>query len=408
MRRKLVTVATSHRGRTALLFNDDLNEEFVDNLIDNDDLWRIFKGQIVITQTNHDVDTPCVVVESADSLNHIVCPERPNENKDVVVAERGRVIDLDLNEIYLQCTKPEKLILGCDDCLSKGIVQASSDDCLVLRISDDSRNDVEDPEDINEAFKKGSLAGYKYVSPVMTGRGVVEAIRNKREHDFTMYDRNVGYRSSGAKTRSERARLRKEKCTKCAFKDTCHKGFHTSKVNWCDGPYNVKDSVDSILGSVNIPFTGTQIRTLLRISGELPKRYKRYRCVGTFKLLRQGRVKPTLCFVISAWHGGLMEEVSYKRALELFGEKEREEDRGSMDRERKAVLVCLARHSYSPTYNNGWAKTSYETVYISDYNYTRDGSLEMFFKHGSGSKLPWSVAVNQLEGIFANYGNLRI
>jgi hypothetical protein len=344
--------------------------------------------------------------------------ERAKEGEAVVVCREGAPIEtIDLHTVYYACQLPQKLILGCSECvnnpsLSKGcaVRQASSQALAVDFLGTD-------PEEMVELLKsrQSQIGPFVYISPILTAHEhFSKTLRTIEEHDFSFVEERAATREKIINSRTRLNAVKKNICVHCCVKNECHSefdsGYHRGRIRNCHGRYpeTEEETVKLIMERHPPPMTFEQMSVLAANSGELHKRYNQ--CISYATFTQKG-YNGEFAFAIVARRGRRHDHVceSYYEAIEIL-----KEYNGFLHEVRKPVtpkmytlMLEAVRHSSSPTSRSRWHSTSYSRLYISP---TWNDGVEIHYTYNnshSRQELPWTLEARNFGVFVQHYNDLR-
>lgn len=340
--------------------------------------------------------------------------ETAKEGEAVVICREGAPPEtIDLHTMYYGCQLPQKLILGCLECVnnpsqSKGcpLRQASSQ-----ALSADFQGTA--PEELVNFLKsrKSKIDGFTYLSPVLTTHEhFSKTLRTIEEHDFSYVEERAAIRESIIDARVRLNAVKKNICTHCYVAEYCHREFdhknHRSRIRNCKGRYpeTEEEAIRIINKTYPPPMTFEQMSVLLANSGELRKRYNRRICYATFTD-NYGE----LVFAIVSRRYTHIKHIckSYEEAVAII-----EKHNGFLYKVVRPVtpkMYALLReavaHRNSPVNRTRWHTTQYPRLHILP---TYGDGVEISYTYNSHSykELPWSLEARCLGVFLEHYYDL--
>jgi hypothetical protein len=343
--------------------------------------------------------------------------ECSKEGEAVVVCREGAPVEtIDLHETYYSCQLPQKLILGCAECvrnpsLAKGcaIRQASAQALAV---------DFEgsDPEEMVELLKsrQSQIGPFVYISPLLTShKHFSKTLRTVDEHDFSFVVERAATREKIVDSRTQLNAVKKNICTHCCVQPQCHEefdsGYHRGRIRNCHGRYpeTEEELVDLIVKRHPPTMTLEQMSVLFANSGELRKRYNKCISYATFTLAGWNG---EFVFGIVPRRGVRNKHIckTYDEALDILREYNGhiQEVVKPMTPKIYALLLEATKHNHSPQSRSRWHSTQYERLYVSP---AWNEGVEIHYTYNSHSKpeLPWTLTAKNFGVFVQHYYDLR-
>jgi len=335
--------------------------------------------------------------------------ECAKQGEAVIVCREGEpLVNIDLHETYYACQLPQKLILGCSECinnpsLSKGcaVRQASSKALAVDFIG-------KDPEELVEILKsrQSQIGPFVYISPVLTAhKHFAKTIRTIEEHDFSFVEDRAATRERIIETRIRLNAVKKHICSHCCIQEKCHSEFDSGRLRhriWnCRGRYpeNEETLVNNIVKKYPPKMTLKQMACLFANSGELNKRFNKCISYATFT---QSSWDGELSFGIVSRRGTRSTHIckTYDEAIGILQEHNGylTEAAEPMTPKQYALLLEAVRHRSSPGSRTYWRMTCYDRLFISP-TYREGVEIHYTFNSHAKRELPWTLVVHDF-GIF--------
>lgn len=337
----------------------------------------------------------------------------------MVVCREGLAPEtIDLYSTYYSCQLPQKLILGCMDCVqnpsnSKGCpLRQAATQALALEITGT------DPEELVQILKsrQSAIGPFIYISPLLTSHEhFAKTIRTIEEHDFSFVEDRALIREKIIKSRTRLNAVKKHICPHCCVQDSCHSKFDYKylrhRIRYCHGRYPETEEllVKGIIEQYPPTMTFEQMSTLLENSGELHKRYNRCISYATFTRARYG-YGGCLDFAIVPRRGQRMSHIceTYEEAISILKDYNghvREPVR-PMTPKQYALLLEAVRHTTSPAHRGMYHTAYYNTLYISP---TYGEGVETHYTYNSHNSqvLPWSLVARHFGAFISHFHDLR-
>jgi hypothetical protein len=327
---------------------------------------------------------------------------------------------IELHTAYYSCQLPQKLILGCADCVTS---TSSAIGCAVRQVAkqsiwEDSFEGL-DPEDLVAVLKsrKSKMGDFTYIAPALTAhKHFAKTLRTIEEHDFSFVKERAEVREKIIGSRTLLNAVKKNFCTHCCVKEQCHSefdsGYHRWHIRRCSGKYPETETelVENIIAANPPEMSYEEMGILLHNSGKLHKRFNRYIAYATFIKNYSHRhpygTNPQLTFGVVSRRGKTTLAVcaSYKEAIVLLEEYNGcvFDSPSPITPKQYALLREAVLHPYSPTSRSRWHKTEYPQLYVSSM---RDGiETHYTFASSNQAELPWSLEARNF-GVFVQHFN---
>lgn len=340
--------------------------------------------------------------------------ESAKNGEAAVVCREGAPPEImDLHETYYSCQLPQKLILGCAECVNnpsraKGCaVRQASSQALAVEFAG------KDPEELVELLKsrKSRIGNFIYISPLLTAhKHFSKTIRTIDEHDFSFVEERAETREKIIGSRTRLNAVKKNICTHCCVKEQCHSefdsGYHRWHIRNCHGRYpeNEEELVSLIMERHPPPMPLEKMAVLFENSGELHKRYNRCISYATFTqtgwngdfafgiVPRRERRNAHICKTYDEAIDILKDYNGYVREVVK-----------PMTPKMYALLREAITHRHSPVSRSRWHVTSYGRLYISP---SWGDGVEIHYTYNSHSRqeLPWTLEARNF-GVFVQHFN---
>lgn len=419
-----VAVSTGEEGPVNLLFTsmnrgtEITNLETMKQIVADPEFKKIMASGAVLVAlkdgespqllaTNDITDYALALMETAEASDHVL-----------IYSPESGIHQVNLRENYYSCLRPERTLIGCVECGKNG---SNNKDCKIKQLTYRyyaHEGEGWTPTNVTENFKsrKSKIGGFTYVSPRLTAhREFAKMFRPIGEHDFSFVRMRSDMVVRGLRERKRKKEFFKDACSVCLVREKCSRAsLHSRGGLWCKGnyPINEKTAVNTVLANIKIPFTNTEIATLLAHSGELDKRYYGRKHWATFDV-----VDNRLVFAIKYKRTTQTVEIftSYKKAIAFLSQRNEPHpwiinyfNKTRLTNKQKAVLVELATHDCSPRRTCGWGGSySYPVIGIQFTNKYGNGGFSQYFVASRGRDLTWlTTDIANFNDIFSNYSDL--
>jgi hypothetical protein len=201
-------------------------------------------------------------------------PDRAGFDDIVQVGVRGQAREFSLRDRYNSCLSLLKATVGCEKCPDR------LGACLrdMLDAQRESSAHVPDEDEMKAAFVnlKTQIAGFTFVSPVLTGDEFDYMFRHWKDHDFKCIDATRDVLSQRARDAAETRRYMRAECDNCEAK-RCSKATRGTCMKWAWGRLATSDEIDEYVlkqwlprytGFKSNPLRPWQFWVLARASGK--------------------------------------------------------------------------------------------------------------------------------------------
>lgn len=384
----------------------------------NDPLYQKIMGSNSIVYPYESTPYPVLLATTEILENVAVRMEQAKHGEAAFVCREGSPLEhIDLHDTYYSCQLPQKLILGCAECvnspsLAKGCaVRQAAAQCWTLDF-----NGI-DPDDVADFLysRKTKIGNFVYISPVLTTHEhFTKAKRTIDEHDFSFVEERAAIREKIIASRTRLNAVKKNICTHCCVQKECLSefdyGYTRYRIRQCDGRYpeTEEEAANAVLNRYPPAMSFEQMSILMANSGELDKRYNRCISYATFThdrdnaypmafgiVSRRGRRRAHLC-------------KDYEEAISILREYNGyiREPHATMTPRQYALLMEAINHRHSPQSRSRWHSTKYPRLFVSS---TYSGGVEVHYTYNSHSQqvLPWTLEANNLGVFVQHYYDLK-
>lgn len=433
----VTTIAVSNEEDylcSGLLFHStdasvDLNDtDIIKQLCCNPTVMQLFPNGIIIHTPKKLKTDNTLLMEWFDRFNQLEL--NSTESFVTVYTKEGKLKHLpNLEDVYYECTKPIKAMLGCSECLNREI---SNDDCPWKKAQGGIKLNRNDDHYLNawDLFKnrKTKIGPFTFISPALTTpKYFSKTKRPYDEHDFEMITSVSKDRSKGMKERWRLIKFKKHVCKECSIQKGCNAHYRNKYDYWniqgCKGAYK-KEIHNEILRNKKTQLTQKQILQLLYCGGELEKRYNRCKYFGTLTMVGNELVYG-LNHVNSYTSSYIFR--TFKEASEILQTympntwkkscdwvEHNKISNKNISNKIITAIVESASLNYSPRLINGWRITSYKVLYINLVKYSwpcKSPTIDIHFTWGRSKNgsvtLPWNLNIRTIDDIYENYGTLH-
>ena len=164
---------------------------------------------------------PVLEIHASKLVTDVEDMENAEPEDSITFYVRGKGLqEINLQDNYYGCTLPQKIMVGCNECIAKG---PTSRDCDVKRCILIGRNS-KSPEQAKTLLKncKTRIGGFTYIGPRLTAPKPFEkSLRPPSQHDFSQVEHRSGIASDAVQERVRYKKFQEESCAKCIVKDSC-------------------------------------------------------------------------------------------------------------------------------------------------------------------------------------------
>ncbi len=379
-------------------------------------------------------------------IDPFLVPGDYTDNEDATIYlgdETGGATTLNMVETYYSCNLPHREFVGCNACMEMDTVTNCTAKEWYIKHERRRRGDIQnwhifgDPDQVRTQLKnrKDNLGGFTYISSRLTlsegqmcipppqgrhessTRHCKPIDRTPDEHDFSGVAHHSDVVSRSVMERVRFKRFKAEVCPTCLTHKPCHDMYDN---RWCHGPYDMTEeqAADKILSEHEIPYDDIFLATLLRHHcGELPFRMNTKMAHLSCEIAPMER---TLKFGLVYDYAGYFEALELNELTDLTKRLYQHPITSDpLTRHERAILIELARNTYSPRENGHRHKTQYRSLFI---NYTVSKQfytpgkpacgLELHFRFNTKRKdrdmeMPWTIQATCLGDIYGHYQSLQ-
>jgi len=413
---------SSDKRSTNLLFtsmagrSDIFQAEIIQTIVDSP-LYQQIMGKNSIVFPYEATPYP-ILLATTEFMEQVAARmESAKAGEAVIVCREGIPPEtIDLHETYYACQLPQKLILGCAECVNNPSLSVG---CAVRQASSQALAvDFEGtaPEELVNLLKsrKSRIGEFVYISPLLTShQHFTKTLRTVDEHDFSFVEERALTREKIIDSRTRLNAVKKNICAHCCVAEQCHSefdtGYHRRRIRYCSGRYpeHEEELVSLIMEQYPPPMPLEQMAVLFENSGELHKRYNQCISYATFTqagwngnfafgiVSRTGRHSTHICKTYEEAIGILKEHNGYVREVTK-----------PMTPKMYTLLQEAVTHRHSPTLRTCWRMTSYPQLYVSP---TWGEGVEIHYTYNSHGRpeLPWTLEARNFGVFVQHFYDLR-
>jgi hypothetical protein len=333
---------------------------------------------------------------------------------------------INLQECYQTCTRMEKLVVGCPDCLTNNL---SSGCAFKHAYTSHPPNSLLHLRGVDTFInRKTSIGDFTYISPRLTREEPFQKNCRKFDaHDFTNIEHWSNIAKEANTTKARVNRFIKNTCSQCHVQPVCFAQYGNLKkdVKWCAGHYPKEEEslIQKLLETTKITYSDEELTRLVNVEArniyKLPTgEFVMWDFVVEREELTFGfrrYTSPTRSVIpvqtLEEANAMLSKTTSPLRAKQYNAP-------AKMSHRAKALLCCTGRITHSPRMTGAWHVTEYPVMYkelktVMQDEHTYVPVIELHFGHtyynrnSKGRFLRWTHTVRNFKDVFEYYKKIH-